>query len=258
LARLRQDERDYAVASAYSILIGDDKRKELSAYFTPPVLSEAVLQAAAGFLRGSNPTVLDPSCGGGAFITPIARFLISKRMSHGTVAATDVADVLKGINGIEIDPGLSALSQAILRSMLLRDFGYKHRGRLSVVRNADALTFDPGQKFDLVIGNPPYGKVFQKLSKKVLDQGGLASIGGHTNFYSLFIVRSLEWLKPGGGLVFVIPTSFVAGPYFSGLRREILSRSDVVSVDCMSNANAFSSARSKMFVFLPSGAMTRK
>lgn len=55
--------------------------------------------------------------------------------------------------------------------------------------------------------------------------------GGHTNFYSIFLLKALDAVRPGGGLVFVIPTSFVAGPYFSGLREEILARADVVSLD---------------------------
>ncbi|ESZ15214.1 hypothetical protein [Mesorhizobium sp. L48C026A00] len=56
-------------------------------------------------------------------------------------------------------------------------------------------------------------------------------MGGHTNLYSLFLLRSLDWLKPGGGLVFVVPTSFVAGPYFSGLRQEILVRAEVLRIN---------------------------
>jgi adenine-specific DNA-methyltransferase len=38
-------------------------------------------------------------------------------------------------------------------------------------------------------------------------------------------------VQPGGGLVFVLPTSFVAGPYFAGLRQEILDRAQVLRID---------------------------
>ena len=41
----------------------------------------------------------------------------------------------------------------------------------------------------------------------------------------------MDWLKPGGGLVFVLPPSFVAGPYFAGLRQEIFKRAEVTRID---------------------------
>ena len=43
---LAGDNRDYAIASAYALLIGDEKRKVLSAYFTPPTLARAAMEAA--------------------------------------------------------------------------------------------------------------------------------------------------------------------------------------------------------------------
>src|SRR3546814_6134764 len=51
-----------------------------------------------------------------------------------------------------------------------------------------------------------------------------------TNLYALFLIKALDWLNPGGGLAFVLPTSFVAGPYFSGLRQEIRKRARVVEL----------------------------
>lgn len=83
-ATAEPDERDYAIASAYSLLIGEKKRQQLSAYFTPPVLSQAVMEASAHILgRFDHPIVLDPACGGGSFITPIVRHLVSKSIERG-------------------------------------------------------------------------------------------------------------------------------------------------------------------------------
>jgi adenine-specific DNA-methyltransferase len=66
------DERDYAIAGAYSLLIGETRRRELPAYFTPPVLSRAVLDASAPpfWTVPMMRSVLDPACGGGSFLTP--------------------------------------------------------------------------------------------------------------------------------------------------------------------------------------------
>jgi len=84
LAKADSDERDYAIASAYSLLIGEKRRRQLSAYFTPPVLSRAVVEASAHILdRCDRPTVLDPACGGGSFLTPVARYMVSNSVKRG-------------------------------------------------------------------------------------------------------------------------------------------------------------------------------
>ncbi|MBX9644754.1 MAG: hypothetical protein K2W91_11710 [Novosphingobium sp.] len=43
------DMRDYAISSAYALLIGPARRKSLSAYFTPPSLAAATIEAARPF-----------------------------------------------------------------------------------------------------------------------------------------------------------------------------------------------------------------
>lgn len=226
------DERDYAISSAYALLIGAERRKALSAFFTPPGLSHAVLEAARGFIEEeSGPLVLDPACGGGSFVTPMARHMIELRRKQGMPNQEACNRVLADVRGIEIDPGLAKLSETLLRNMLRREYGFVRRGPLGTVKRADALAASVREKFDLVIGNPPYGKVFNRIDNKILKASGRANLGGHTNLYSLFILRSLDWLKPGGGLVFVLPTSFVAGPYFAGLRDEIFRRAWVERID---------------------------
>jgi adenine-specific DNA-methyltransferase len=231
-ATAEPDERDYAIASAYSLLIGDKRRQQLSAYFTPPVLSRAVMEASK-YVLGTcdHPAVLDPACGGGSFIAPVVRHLVGKSIDAGCSIEDACKNALKNVHGIEIDPGLATLSQALLRNMLAREYGFKIRGRLGVVHCADTLNESRDNLFDLIVGNPPYGKIGKKRAAALLKGERQVNIGGHTNLYAMFLVRSLRWLKPGGGLVFVLPTSFVAGPYFSGLRKELLKRADVIRID---------------------------
>lgn len=63
LALLSHDMRDYAIFSAYALLIGPARRKSLSAYFTPPSLAAATIEAARPFFERPGATVLDPACG---------------------------------------------------------------------------------------------------------------------------------------------------------------------------------------------------
>ncbi len=226
------DERNYAIASAYALLIGEKRRHALSAYFTPPVLARAVIEACAPVLaERKEPTVLDPACGGGSFLTPIARHLITKAIKAGVSVDEACRSALKSVRGIELDAGLAALSQALLRNTLASEYGFTVKGPLGLVRCADALGERFGEGFDLIVGNPPYSKIGRAGVTGELKEAGLANIGGHTNLYALFLLKSLGWLKPGGGLVFVLPTSFVAGPHFAGLRQEVLRRAEVQRID---------------------------
>ncbi|WP_176245219.1 HsdM family class I SAM-dependent methyltransferase [Oceanibacterium hippocampi] len=226
------DDLNYIIASTYALLIGDERRRELSAYFTPPALAKGVIKASAPFLRSKeHPSVLDPACGGGSFLTPITRYLVNKKRDNGIAVEEACRTTLRDIRGVELDPGLAALSQSLLKDMLQRTYAYTCGPKPEIVRCENALSASLSQRYDLVIGNPPYGKVGIGVDRTYLKNAKLANLGGHTNFYSLFLLKSLDWLKPSGGLVFVLPTSFVAGPYFSGLRQEIMSRADVLSID---------------------------
>ncbi|MEG3088542.1 HsdM family class I SAM-dependent methyltransferase [Sphingomonas sp. PB4P5] len=230
LAYLDTDLRDYAISSAYALLIGNERRKALSAYFTPPALAEAALEAARQFLDRPNPLVLDPACGGGSFLVPTARAMIRQLIADNVDVAEACVSAIERLRGIELEPGLARLSARLLADSVRREFQVDV-DTAAVVKAADALTAQLDTRFDLVIGNPPYSKVWRDGADRVGEDVGRADLGGHTNLYALFLLRSLDWLAPGGGLVFVLPTSFIAGPYYVGLREEILDRANVVRID---------------------------
>lgn len=230
LALLSHDMRDYAISSAYALLIGPARRKSLSAYFTPPSLAAATIEAARPFFERPGATVLDPACGGGSFLVPTARAMIVHGIASGEELRNAATDAVARIKGIELDAGLASLSATLLADALGQDFDVTiDTGK--VVEPANALEVTVDERFDLIIGNPPYSKVWAKGAAAIKAIAGKADLGGHTNLYALFVLRALEWLKPGGGLAFVLPTSFIAGPYFKGLREEILARANVVRID---------------------------
>lgn len=228
---LEPDMQDYAISSAYARLIGEDVRKALSAYFTPPALAAATLAAISEL---ADPTqqmrVLDPACGGGSFLVPMARLLIGHRVLQGRAPVQACAEVLEQLKGIEIDSGLARISAALVKRMIQREWDIEV-DTSELVLCDNALTAKLPATFDIAIGNPPYSKVWRKGAEDAKALAGRADLGGHTNLYALFVMRTLDWLKPGGGLAFILPTSFVAGPYFAGLREEILDRAEVVRLD---------------------------
>jgi adenine-specific DNA-methyltransferase len=163
-------------------------------------------------------------------LVPLARRLVEREIERGTRPGDACRSALTRIRGIELDRGLARLSGALLQAAI-HQYAPVTVPREKVIRRDDALAVQYQHRVDLVIGNPPYGRVLGRLSAATLARSGEANIGGHTNLYSLFLLRALDWLKPGGGLVFVLPTSFAGGPYFSGLRKEILKRASVKRID---------------------------
>jgi adenine-specific DNA-methyltransferase len=132
-----RDQRDYTISTAYALLIGRERRKRLSAYFTPPALAEAAVHAAATFLSGrATPRALDPACGGGSFLGPMLRALVARECEAGRSAQEACHDVLAGLRGIEIDPGLARLSSLLLRERLRADYDYVQPGAGTVATAA--------------------------------------------------------------------------------------------------------------------------
>jgi len=160
-ASLDADVQDYAISSAYARLIGDTRRKALSAYFTPPGLASATLAAIGELVDLSAPLrILDPACGGGSFLVPTARLLIERRIAKGQTPGKASRAVIGQLRGVEIDPGLARISAGLLKRMIRREWEQDvDTGNL--VLCANALTAKLPATFDVAIGNPPYSKVWR-------------------------------------------------------------------------------------------------
>jgi len=101
---------------------------------------------------------------------------------------------------------------------------------------ADFLLWDTNERFDLVIGNPPYGILGSKrypikVSREVKERYKhlYETWRGKYNAYGLFIEKGVKLLKEGGRLVFVVPCTFMILDEFSKLR-EFLAKSGAVKI----------------------------
>lgn len=84
-----------------------------------------------------------------------------------------------------------------------------------------------GEKYDLVIGNPPY----MKISKNAQEAEAMACICyGTPNMYFLFAAMGLFNLKNNGELVYIIPRSWTSGAYFKKFREYFLSEGKLIHI----------------------------
>lgn len=220
----------YQISAIYTALLPSKMRSTLGIYYTPPALTERLMTLAEqSGTDWATARVLDPACGGGAFLMPVATRMMEAL--NDCEPAVAVRSIVSRLRGFEIDPVAAWLSQSFLEIALVEHFG-KLRGPIpNVVEQCDALNQIPvfdEQRFDLVIGNPPYGRL--RLTEEQ-RQRYARSLYGHANLYGVFTDLALRWAKPRGVIAYVTPTSFLAGQYFKALRNLLAHDAPPVAVD---------------------------
>ena len=227
-AKLDLMEAGYAMGLLYTTLMPNATRARTGAYYTPPALCERLLDmAAAAGVDWRTARILDPACGGGAFLSPVA-----KQMAE-SLKGQDASEILGSIEtrlqGFEIDPFAAWISQVLL-DVTLGDLCREAGKRLKqTVRVCDSLDQDQaGDEFDLVVGNPPYGRT--RLSSRLREKFR-RSLFGHANLYGVFTDQALRFARPDGVIAYVTPTSFLAGEYFKALRGLLGKEAPPVSIE---------------------------
>lgn len=221
-------DASYLIGVLYTGMMPNAFRADLGAYYTPPALCERLLDMAteAG-VDWRTARVLDPACGGGAFLSPVASRM--EESLKDCSPAIRLKNILARINGFELDPFAAWMSQVFLE-ITLENLWIATGERLSpIVKVCNSLQQTPEDSgFDLVVGNPPYGRV--TLSPEMRDQYR-RSLFGHANLYGVFTDLALRFTCSNGVIAYVTPTSFLAGEYFKALRSLLGREAPPASID---------------------------
>lgn len=221
------------LSSAYACLLPRRQRHKKALFFTPPSLSTRLISS----LRGQGARFIaarfaDLSCGGSAFLAPIAIEIARDLSAAGWRAERIVSHVEQHVTGFELDPILCELSRVFLNMAL-----YNHvriAGRLLepkiVQGNALTTALLFAESFDVVISNPPYRKLtageFARLPKTYQHL-----VQGQPNLYALFVDLSLRLTALGGRLGLITPAGFYGGRSFGALRACLRRTATVNQVD---------------------------
>lgn len=173
----------------------NEKQKNLKQYFTPNYLVDYLCEDFY-FLyeKDDGISVLEPSCGDGAFVTKI--------LNHKNI---------KELTCFELDKSLVDL--ILSRFNIGSDYEFEEKDGFEIysftyntinskiidvkVYIGDFLKYDfySKKKFDIIIGNPPYGK---KDGKGItLDEA--------------FVKKSYNLLAEDGKIIFILETKFIHG-----------------------------------------------
>jgi adenine-specific DNA-methyltransferase len=169
-----------------------NKIKELGQVFTKEIIVDKMLS-----LRKNNGSILEPSCGDGAFYNKITNCI-----------------------GIEFDETVCPSS----------------------AMNIDFFDYSLDNKFDTIIGNPPYvaWKDIVKETKEKLPS--ISIFDNRSNLYLFFIHKCIEHLNPGGELIFITPREFMKNTSSMKMNEWIFESGTITYVDDLGDARIWDGA----------------
>ena len=227
----------YWFSSAYAELAGEERRKQLSMFFTPPSLTKRLLDdLSANGVSFADSRFCDPACGGAAFLAPIATRMRDALRLKGAGPAEILGHIQNHLLGFDKDAALCKLSKHFLL-MVLHDEVVITRTRPNFyVHQADSLlqTGHVLGTLDVVVCNPPFRKMSAAESRQHFSTFSDV-IEAQPNSYALFIVLCIRLLAIGGICGLVTPTSFLSGRYFSKLRTFLMMQAKVRSIGMVSD-----------------------
>ena len=150
---------------------------------------------------GQLVTIYDPACGSGGMLTSAKEFIEERINPKAEVR----------LYGQEVNDKTWAVAQA---DLLLK-------GETAFITKGDTLYEDgaAGEQFDFMLSNPPYGKSWKKIQKKVLaNSNGRFDVGQprSSDGQLLFTLHMISKMKPaelGGSSIAIVHNG---SPLFSG------------------------------------------
>ena len=181
------------------------QRKSSGAYYTPEkVVAELIDRLYENDADLGAKTICDPCCGTGNFL-----------LSLGT----------KGIDytnlyGQDIDPISVFLSRINIALMAPEMSAVDIRSRI-IVGNTYFETFT--QKFDVIVGNPPWGSDFSEEDALRCRKLFKTAVGKSIESYDLFVEKALSMLNYKGVLAFVLPEAILSVAAHDTVRRMMIA-----------------------------------
>lgn len=207
-----------------------NKQRTWGQFATPTDVADLLL----GFcLRRANARLLDPSCGDGALLRRAAQW-------RAWLASAGEQSAQRTLYGIELDPNAAAVAGTIPGVTIERANFF----------TLDASSHGP---FDAIVGNPPYTRAewIERLGDDARQMALFTSesspndpssrhplvpyelsefLGRRAGLYAYFFIHSLEFLREGGRLGFVVPNGWLDVAYGDVLKQYMLDHFRIVAV----------------------------
>lgn len=198
-----------------------DTRKLLGQVYTPPHIVNKILdEAGLNSTHFLGQTILDPACGDGRFLREVVRRII-QYSQEGTLEEN-----LQQVQGWDID----SQALALCRGELDEELGPTGLRIDWNLRQLDALhQLDSGQRFDFIVGNPPYIRIqhLPESQRLYLQEHYAFCRSGSTDTYVAFFELADRLLHDGGTCCFITPNSYFFSETARPLRQYFQKRQNL-------------------------------
>lgn len=180
------------------------RRKSRGAYYTPEkVVSELIERLYKNDVNLNARTICDPCCGTGNFLLKLGMM----GMDYSNLYGQDIDPISIYITRINVALMTPQMTVTDLYSRF-------------IIGNTYLTTFT--QKFDVVLGNPPWGSEFSEDDVITYRKLFQTATGKSVESYDLFVEKALTMLTYNGVMAFVLPEAILSVTAHEAVRRLIL------------------------------------
>ncbi|HET55974.1 MAG TPA: DNA cytosine methyltransferase [Ignavibacteria bacterium] len=222
---IKNEYNNFGLENIFQIAeYANSSRQENSAFFTRKDIAYTVVKDLPNFKGKKNIKILEPSVGIGNFIP----LLVEKYRTKSEVT----------FDLIDIDNNSLTVLKTILEKLKL-----PKKFKFNFI-NADFLTNLFNDKYDLVVGNPPYKKLTN--NNEVLARYKIGAKNNETNnLFSFFIEKAISL---GSFVSLIVPKSLINSPEFN-ITREILNEQNLLKI-CDYGEKGFKGVKIETISFL--------
>ena len=211
--------------------------------------------------------VLDPACGSGAFLVEVFNYLQNEWLELSQTLQTlgDEAELglfnyqtvyksilQNNIYGVDLNSESVQITKLSLwlktansqDELTTLDNNIKIGNSLIDDVNLDEKAFKWQQefpfKFDVVVGNPPYGVNLNEKQKEYLSN--FDSLVPDYEIYIYFISKGLHLLSDNGRLFYIFPNTFLSTLYGLEYRKRIIENNSLINITNLSDDKTFEHA----------------
>ncbi len=184
------------------------QRKSAGAYYTPEkVVNELIENLYKNDENLDLRKICDPCCGTGNFLLSLG----AKGINYANLYGQDIDPISVYLTRINIALVAPKMSAADICSRV-------------IIGNTYFKTF--AQKFDVILGNPPWGSDFSEEDALRCRSLFKTAVGKSIESYDLFVEKSLAMLCNNGVLAFVLPEAILGVASHEAVRK--------LMIDCCS------------------------
>ena len=181
------------------------QRKSSGAYYTPErIVNELIERLCESDSNLKSRTICDPCCGTGNFLLSLGE----KGIDYANLYGQDIDPISVCLSRINIALMAPEMSVSDICSRI-------------IIGNTYFETFTT--KFDVILGNPPWGSDFSEEDALKCRKLFKTAVGRSIESYDLFVEKALSMLGYNGLLAFVLPEAILNVAAHDAIRRLVLA-----------------------------------